>query len=375
MRIKSFSPKNRWLVTIILLFSFCVANTRGATYTGTFRKITSTDSLQTGYYVITSSESAGSRKALGTTINSDKRATGQNVTISNDTIRNPDNTIVFLITKSSANYTFYNVNSSKYLYQASTTSGKGMGYNNSSYNFTLSGINSDSPKGFKFQMNGASNYMLKWNNGSSWFANYADNGYSTTMAPVTLYRKAFRVIYNGNGNTGGTVPRDVNLYFDGLSVTLKSEGSLVKSGYTFMGWIAKDASNNTVTITNGKITMPTSDVTVTAQWEATASCTTNASISPGTLKGSILQTNLRQSFYHLCNSLFSYLHYVKDRNFQSFSVRLRALYFIFFLVALPLCRFFSWHSGTFTHNPLIFQPITKCHHLFPLGTLALLFFM
>lgn len=282
MKTFNYLSKSKWLLVPLVLMTLGIGQMWGATYTGTFRKITSADSLQTGYYVVTSSESASSRRALGTTINNNNRATGQSVTIANDTIRNPDNAIVFLITKTNSNYTFYNVNNSKYLYQSSTTSGKGMGYNNSSYNFTLSGYNLDSPIGFKFRMNGNSNYMLKWNNGSTWFANYDDNGYSTSMAPVTLYRKAFRVIYNGNGNTGGSVPRDANLYFDGLSVTLKSEGTLVKSGYTFTGWIAKDASGNTLTITNGKITMPVSNVTVTAQWESAG---TSVSLTPSVPSG------------------------------------------------------------------------------------------
>ena len=96
-----------------------------------------------------------------------------------------------------------------------------------------------------------------------------------------------------------------------------------------MGW----NENNLGTGASYSATAPlgtfaiTSDKTLYAEWESSASCATNATVTAGSLKGSILQTNPRQSFYHLCDSLFSYLHYVKDRIFCSYQVLNMTLYF------------------------------------------------
>lgn len=47
----------------------------------------------------------------------------------------------------------------------------------------------------------------------------------------------YAVTYNGNGNTGGTVPTDSNWYESGATVTvLGNTGTLVKTGYTWTCW-------------------------------------------------------------------------------------------------------------------------------------------
>jgi hypothetical protein len=144
-----------------------VGNAWGATYTGDFVKITSVNELTTGYYVIVASESASANSyAVGSTVNSNKRIEGVSVTIVNDKITNPDNKIVYYITKVGSKYTFQNVNTSKYLYQASTTSGKGMGFDTGSKEITCEGYSTNAPIGFKFTLNGASNNFFKWNNSS-----------------------------------------------------------------------------------------------------------------------------------------------------------------------------------------------------------------
>ena len=57
---------------------------------------------------------------------------------------------------------------------------------------------------------------------------------------------AYTVTYNGNGNSGGTVPIDANSYLDGETVTtLTNSGSLTKTGYTFSTW--NTAANGTGT--------------------------------------------------------------------------------------------------------------------------------
>jgi len=62
----------------------------------------------------------------------------------------------------------------------------------------------------------------------------------TTLYAVWRYLvvdvEVFTVTYSGNGNTGGVAPRDLNWYLDGETVTVLDKESLVKNGYTFLGW-------------------------------------------------------------------------------------------------------------------------------------------
>ncbi|MGL4383358.1 MAG: InlB B-repeat-containing protein, partial [Bacilli bacterium] len=47
----------------------------------------------------------------------------------------------------------------------------------------------------------------------------------------------YTITYNGNTNTGGTIPSDSSSpYYDGSSVTTLGQGSLVKANYTFDSW-------------------------------------------------------------------------------------------------------------------------------------------
>ena len=157
------------------------------TYVGTFNKITSLEDFTTGYYVITSSESATTtNKAMGPAVSSG-RVTGITVEISSNTISNPDNSIVYYIVVSEGKCTMKNVSTNKYLYQSGTTNGKGMNFVNDATEITITGYNSNAPKGFKFTLNGNSNNIFKWNNSNNWFANYTGS-YTADMTPVTLYQ-------------------------------------------------------------------------------------------------------------------------------------------------------------------------------------------
>ena len=71
------------------------------------------------------------------------------------------------------------------------------------------------------------------------------------------------VTYNGNGNTGGTVPIDNNLYAKNSTVTvLSNSGGLTRSGYTFSGW----TDGSSTYTANSSYTMGSSNVIFTAIW-------------------------------------------------------------------------------------------------------------
>ena len=89
---------------------------------------------------------------------------------------------------------------------------------------------------------------------------------------VTLYAQwtanpTYTVTYNGNTNTGGTVPKDNNNYLSNSTVTvLGNTGSLVKTGYTFVGWNTK-ANDSGTSYTGGAIfQMASANVVLYAQW-------------------------------------------------------------------------------------------------------------
>jgi uncharacterized protein (TIGR02145 family)/uncharacterized repeat protein (TIGR02543 family) len=93
--------------------------------------------------------------------------------------------------------------------------------------------------------------------------------YSLT-AGITIAGKpvqTYTVAYNGNGNTGGTVPADANAYVQGASATVKANiGSLVRTGFTFAGWnTAADGSG--ASYSGGEtFTIGTANVTLYAKW-------------------------------------------------------------------------------------------------------------
>ncbi len=79
------------------------------------------------------------------------------------------------------------------------------------------------------------------------------------------------VTYDGNNNTGGTVPTDSNSYAQGDTVTvLDNTGNLTKSGYEFTGWNTK-ADGTGINRTAGAIfIMGDDDVTLSARWTSVA---------------------------------------------------------------------------------------------------------
>ncbi|WP_143192050.1 InlB B-repeat-containing protein [Paenibacillus helianthi] len=102
----------------------------------------------------------------------------------------------------------------------------------------------------------------------------ANATFSMGTANATLYAKwtanpSFTVTYNGNGNTGGTIPTDSNSYPQGNMVTvLGNTGTLVKTGYTFFGWNTAANGSGTDYATNATFSMGTANATLYAKWTA-----------------------------------------------------------------------------------------------------------
>ena len=92
---------------------------------------------------------------------------------------------------------------------------------------------------------------------------------------------SYTVAYNGNGNTGGSVPTGSS-YWQNSTVTIASAGELSKTGYTFAGWLNSVDGN---TYTAGQSFTITANTTLTAQWTAIA--VTGVSLNKSTLALSI----------------------------------------------------------------------------------------
>lgn len=97
-------------------------------------------------------------------------------------------------------------------------------------------------------------------------------GNVTLNAIWTAAASSYSVTYNGNDNTGGSVPTDATSYSAGDIVTVKGNtGSLVKTGQTFLGWsTSATASSGTFYPAGYKFEMPASNVTLYAVWGSAA---------------------------------------------------------------------------------------------------------
>jgi uncharacterized repeat protein (TIGR02543 family) len=120
-----------------------------------------------------------------------------------------------------------------------------------------------------------------WNTSSNGTGTYYPFGSTLTMpyANTILYAQwynpsgtSYSVIYNGNGNTGGTAPPTVSTYkqYQGISISSNS-GSLINGSLTFNGWnTAANGSGTAYPVTSNGFTMPAANVTLYAQWVNTS---------------------------------------------------------------------------------------------------------
>ena len=96
--------------------------------------------------------------------------------------------------------------------------------------------------------------------------------FAIASANVTLYaiwttNLTYTVTYEGNGNTGGSVPVDSTHYQAGQSVTvLGNIGNLAKTGESFVGWNTQANGSGTPYVGGNSFAMGSENVTLYAQW-------------------------------------------------------------------------------------------------------------
>ncbi|RXZ79571.1 hypothetical protein EBB07_22080 [Paenibacillaceae bacterium] len=95
------------------------------------------------------------------------------------------------------------------------------------------------------------------------------------------------VTYDGNGNTGGSVPTDSKSYSPGVTVNVYSNTvTLLKEHYTFAGWNTQADGTGTDYAPGAAFRMGTSDVTLYAKWVLTPTYTVTYSDN-GSTGGSV----------------------------------------------------------------------------------------
>ncbi len=91
----------------------------------------------------------------------------------------------------------------------------------------------------------------------------------TINVSVVIVAKFFSVTYNGNGNTGGSVPTDgASPYLsDSVVTTLGNTGGLTKDGFAFVGWNTSPTGSG-LNYTIGSTFLISGDLTLYAQWNS-----------------------------------------------------------------------------------------------------------
>ncbi|WP_147273188.1 Ig-like domain-containing protein [Anaerobacterium chartisolvens] len=91
---------------------------------------------------------------------------------------------------------------------------------------------------------------------------------------IIKVKKTYKVLYDSNGGTSGSVPQDNTGYLPRDTVNvLSNSGSLAKTGYSFKGWNTKsDGTGIDYTAGAGKLII-TSDIILYAKWEKVSDAT------------------------------------------------------------------------------------------------------
>lgn len=109
-------------------------------------------------------------------------------------------------------------------------------------------------------VNNASNFKIYYLHGSTGFSTPTWLSYNT--------EPFYMVTYDGNGSTSGTIPEDNNKYLQGETViVLGNVGSLVKGGYTFIGWNTKADGTGTNYAAGASFTIENTNMTLYANWQ------------------------------------------------------------------------------------------------------------
>ena len=98
----------------------------------------------------------------------------------------------------------------------------------------------------------------------------ATNTFNMPVGGITLYAQwtinEYTVSFNGNTNTGGSVPSNIDQNYNTQVTVPGNTGSLTKTGYTFNGWNTLANGSGTGYVATNTFNMPVGGATLYAQW-------------------------------------------------------------------------------------------------------------
>lgn len=242
-----------------------VKNPLPSMVSGDYGKITSSTDLSDGYYLLVCENSSKAYKGSASTLDSN---TGASVSISNDSIGSTsaiDAEALYIKANGQTNgYSVvakvkYADNGYKYIGRTENSNGTD---------------ESDSPLANTITFDNDGHVLIDGVGGRRICAynNTTFRYYSNAnTANLYLYKKGnasatFNVTYNGNSETGGSVPTDATDYATGATVTvLGNTGLLVKTGFTWNGWNTSPDGDGTHYATGGTFTI-SGNTTLYAEW-------------------------------------------------------------------------------------------------------------
>ncbi|MBO7529083.1 MAG: chitobiase/beta-hexosaminidase C-terminal domain-containing protein [Bacteroidales bacterium] len=241
-------------------------------FEGSFIKVTTLDDLEdNGNYVLVFNS-----KAMNSTLTSGRMGAVE-LTITDNTITNPDRSIVWKLEENGDNWDLYSEKEGKYCYiDGDGTSKFAMG-DEAEYSFVVTRYNDG---GFKFlttEEHGRGIYQI-----AAQYASYA----ASNNPEVYLYKYTVlterTITFNGNGGTTNTSATSyTQIVYDGVASTLTAN-QFAKDNSIFAGWaLAADgdieyADQDEVTIHD--------DLTLYAKWNVAYTATVADNIIGGTVK-------------------------------------------------------------------------------------------
>jgi len=110
-------------------------------------------------------------------------------------------------------------------------------------------------------------YVVVTNTNSGVSGNPTATATSNVVPVIVNSAQTITITYNGNTNTGGTVPTDSETYEQGETVTvLGNIGNLVKVGYTFEGWNTQADGTGTDYAPASTFIMGSGSIILYAKW-------------------------------------------------------------------------------------------------------------
>ncbi len=93
-----------------------------------------------------------------------------------------------------------------------------------------------------------------------------DGGFTASCIVTVTNDPTYKIIYDGNGATGGSVPVDSSGYVPGSTVIIMNNGTLTRTSYTFNGWNTVSNGTGTPYSAGSTLAMGSGDITLYAQW-------------------------------------------------------------------------------------------------------------